>query len=202
MIKLVCFDLDGVLVDACEWHRIALNEALLEICNYEISLNDHYSIYNGLPTKIKLNMLAERGLIQKELIPIISQKKQFLTSKIIENYAKPREEKIELLQYLVDNSKILCCYTNSIRDSAFLMLEKTNILNYFRTILSNQDVEKPKPDPEGYLFLMNYYKIKPEETIIIEDSPTGFEAAYKSGAKVFKVNNADEVNLKLFKGFI
>ena len=30
MIKLVIFDMDGVLVDACEWHRIALNEALKE----------------------------------------------------------------------------------------------------------------------------------------------------------------------------
>lgn len=36
MIKLIIFDLDGVLVDACEWHRIALNLALKERCSYEI----------------------------------------------------------------------------------------------------------------------------------------------------------------------
>ena len=37
MLELVIFDLDGVLVDACEWHRVALNEALQEVCQYEIS---------------------------------------------------------------------------------------------------------------------------------------------------------------------
>ena len=202
MIKLVCFDLDGVLVDACEWHRLSLNEALLETCNYEIPLSEHYSTYNGLPTKVKLNMLAEKGIIQRELIPIINEKKQFITAKVIQNYAKPNQEKIDLLQTLVMSSKIVCCYTNSIRSSASLMLEKTKILSYFSTVLTNQDVSKPKPDPEGYLFLMNFYKIKPEETIIVEDSPTGFESAYKSKAKVFKVNGPDQVNLSLFKGFI
>ena len=35
-LKLVIFDLDGVLVDACEWHQRALNEALMEVCNYSI----------------------------------------------------------------------------------------------------------------------------------------------------------------------
>ena len=38
MHKMVIFDMDGVLVDACEWHRIALNEALQEVANYTISL--------------------------------------------------------------------------------------------------------------------------------------------------------------------
>ena len=51
MIKLVIFDLDGVLVNACEWHRIALNKALKEICDYEISLEDHYCTFNDIPTK-------------------------------------------------------------------------------------------------------------------------------------------------------
>ena len=41
MIKLVVFDLDGVLVDACEWHRVALNKALKALCDYEISLEEH-----------------------------------------------------------------------------------------------------------------------------------------------------------------
>ena len=54
MIELVIFDLDGVLVNACEWHRVALNEALIDVCDYEISLQDHYSTFNGIPTKKSL----------------------------------------------------------------------------------------------------------------------------------------------------
>ena len=66
MIKLVIFDLDGVLVNACEWHRVALNEALRDVCNYEISLEDHYSTFNGIPTKKKLDILKECGIIREE----------------------------------------------------------------------------------------------------------------------------------------
>ena len=49
MIKIIIFDLDGVLVDACEWHRLSLNAALKEIANFEISVDDHYANFNGLP---------------------------------------------------------------------------------------------------------------------------------------------------------
>ena len=59
--KLVIFDLDGVLVDACDWHRIALNRALKQACDYEISPEDHYSTFNGIPTRVKLQKLTEMG---------------------------------------------------------------------------------------------------------------------------------------------
>ena len=60
-IKLVIFDMDGVLVDACEWHKDALNAALLELCNYKISEEEYYSVFNGLPTKTKLQKLSGQG---------------------------------------------------------------------------------------------------------------------------------------------
>lgn len=202
MIKLIIFDLDGVLVDACEWHRLALNKALLKICNYEITLGDHYSIFNGLPTKVKLNMLVDKGIITPEKIDLVNEEKQRITEDIINSTAKPREEKTKLLKLLKDKSKIVCCYTNSIRSTANLILDKMHISEYFDKVVSNQDVIKSKPNPEGYIFLMNFYNIKPHDTIIVEDSPKGFEAAYLSGAKVFKVNNPDQVNTDLFEGFI
>lgn len=40
-ISCVMFDLDGVLVDACDWHYHALNRALQEVCSFEISRQDH-----------------------------------------------------------------------------------------------------------------------------------------------------------------
>ena len=62
MNKAVLFDLDGVLVDACDWHYEALNRALKQVSNYEISREDHTTTYNGLPTKRKLQMLADVGV--------------------------------------------------------------------------------------------------------------------------------------------
>lgn len=61
-IKAIIFDMDGVLIDAKEWHYEALNKAL-NLFGFEISRHDHLVTYDGLPTKRKLEMFSlEKGL--------------------------------------------------------------------------------------------------------------------------------------------
>ena len=197
-MSLIIFDLDGVIVDACEWHRIALNEALKRICGCEITLEEHYSVFNGIPTRVKLDKLAEMGRIDKSFHEPVYTLKQLLTVDIIEKNAKIRPEKQEMIKALRDSGATVACYTNSIRKTANLMLKKTGVLDMFDYVLTNQDVVKPKPDPEGYIFLMNHFQADPEDTYIIEDSPKGLAAAHASGANVIQVKNPDEVNIELF----
>ena len=196
---MVIFDLDGVLVDACEWHRIALNEALKEICGYKISLEDHYKVYNGIPTRKKLEILTSKKLVTLEQHELVYKSKQKKTIEIINKNATIRPEKQEIIKYLKESGIIVACYTNSIRKTATLMLEKTGILEMFEYILTNQDVTHPKPDPEGYNFLMKHFSISPARTLIFEDSPKGLAAAKSSGANVIQVSGPEEVNLKLIK---
>ena len=191
--------MDGVLVDACEWHRIALNEALKEVSNYEIPPEDHYNIFNGLPTKVKLNKLKELGIVKEESIQKIEDLKQEKTVEIINKLATKREEKIELIDYLKKNNIKVACYTNSIRLTAELMLQKTGVLDKLDLLVTNQDVKEPKPNPEGYIKCINHFNIRKENTIILEDSPKGLEAAKKSGALVVHVKNPEEVNKKIFE---
>ena len=204
MIKLVIFDLDGVLVDACEWHRVALNESLKEVANYEISFSDHYGIFNGLPTRVKLEKLTRLGVIEKNMHEKICNLKQEKTIKIIEKKSKVENEKIELIEWLKSQDIQVACFTNSIRKTANLMLKKAGIFEFLEEIVTNQDVENPKPSPEGYLKIMKNLNKKAHETLIIEDSPKGLEAAKASGSKVIEVKNATEVDVqlleKIFKG--
>jgi len=197
--KMIIFDLDGVLVDACEWHRLALNSALYKVSKYKISLEEHYDIFNGIPTKVKLNKLTDMGIIESKDHQLIYDYKQTYTIEMIENEAQIRQEKIDMLNTLSEKGYILTCYTNSIKKTAKLMLEKTGIYHLFAKIITNQDVRKPKPDPEGYNFLMSYYNIDKSETLIIEDSPKGIKAGKDSGANLIIVKDPDEVNIELFK---
>lgn len=199
MIKLVIFDMDGVLVDACEWHRIALNEALKEVCNYEISLEDHYKIFNGSPTKVKLKKLSESGIINDNLFEKIETIKQQKTIEIINNLAFERQEKVDLMKFLKTKNIKIACYTNSIRMTAELMLKKTGVFNYLDLLVTNQDVVNPKPNPEGYIFALHELKIAKDQAIIIEDSPKGLEAAKRSGVFYIQVNNTQEVTIELLK---
>ena len=156
-IKLVIFDLDGVLVDACEWHRVALNKALRKICDYEISLDDHYKIFNGIPTREKLAKLTSMGVIGDESHDEVYRMKQAITVETIRELAFRREEKVALLEHLREKGCYVACYTNSIRETATLMLDKTGVLEKLDYLLTNQDVESPKPDPEGYNFLVEKF---------------------------------------------
>jgi len=202
MIKLVVFDLDGVLVDACEWHRAALNKALKALCDYEISLEEHYSTFNGVPTKVKLQKLTEMNIISPEIHQEIYEKKQELTIEIIKQNAEHREEKVQMIKDLRFAGYYIACYTNSIRETALLMLEKTGVLEHLDILVTNQDVVKSKPDPEGYNFLINKFNASKNNVIIVEDSPKGLAAAYATGCTVIKVSGPDEVDIALFKEYI
>ena len=201
MIKLVIFDLDGVIVDACEWHRVALNKALKEVCDYEISLEDHYSIFNGIPTRVKLSKLSEMGIFEPEQHKKIYERKQQLTIDTIISLAPYRQEKVDLINYLRKKGCYIACYTNSIRETATLMLDKTGVLEHMDYLITNQDVEKAKPDPEGYNFLVEKFNLKKQKVLIIEDSPKGKQAAHASGCKVLEVENPNQVTIDKVKEY-
>lgn len=198
-LKLVIFDLDGVLVDACEWHRIALNEALRAVCDYEISLEEHKSTFNGIPTRAKLKKLTEMGKILGDCHEDVYRLKQDKTKKIIKNKSKIMQDKIQLISVLKERNLKVCCFTNSIRETAELMLSTAGILDMLDVLVTNQDVKNPKPDPEGYLKILDHFNISSDDTVIIEDSPKGIEAAIRSGCHVIGVRNAEDVNVELFK---
>tara|TARA_Y100001973_G_C5201776_1_gene338340 strand:- start:1774 stop:2424 length:651 start_codon:yes stop_codon:yes gene_type:complete len=198
-LKLVIFDLDGVLVDACEWHQRALNEALMEVCNYSIPPDEHESIFNGIPTRVKLKKLSKMGKISQDCHEEVYQTKQKKTKAIIQENSKIQPEKIKLIKDLKSRNLKVCCFTNSIRETAELMLSTCGILDLLDTVVTNQDVRLPKPSPEGYLKILSLYKVSPKDAIIIEDSPKGIEAAILSGCRVIGVGSALDVNLDLFK---
>ncbi|WP_244574490.1 HAD hydrolase-like protein [Cohaesibacter sp. ES.047] len=74
-IKAIIFDMDGVLIEAKDWHYEALNRALL-LFGYEISRFDHLTTYDGLPTRKKLEMLSAERNLPRSLHSFINEMKQ------------------------------------------------------------------------------------------------------------------------------
>ncbi len=57
--------MDGVLIDAKDWHYFALNKAL-GYFGYEITRDEHLTVFDGMPTREKLAILSrDKGLPQK-----------------------------------------------------------------------------------------------------------------------------------------
>lgn len=193
MIKLIAFDLDGVLIDACEIHYRALNKALKEVCNYDIPRIDHVEIYNGLPTKEKLSILTNKALIKlKDHVEIFRLKQEY-TYELTKESVKTDWQKIALMQRLYERNIKIACVSNAIRKTCYLLLEQLGVLEYVPLVVSNEDVVFNKPHPCPYIHVMRMLSVSPTDTLIVEDSPKGVESARNSGANVLVVKDSTEV---------
>ena len=193
MIKLVIFDLDGVLVEAKEIHYESLNEAINRVTNdpsVEIGWEEHLSIYDGRKTTQKLEMLTEKKGLDSSLHQEIWNVKQDITIEKLRQL-EIDQRLVEMFQKLSD-FKIACC-SNSIRKTVLTVLAKLGLMEYMDLIISNEDVGNSKPHPEMYWKAMSVMKVLPEETLIVEDSPPGLLAASRSRAHILRVNNPKDL---------
>jgi HAD superfamily hydrolase (TIGR01509 family) len=193
VIKAVLFDMDGVLIDAKDWHYEALNEAL-GLFGLEISRYDHLHTFDGLPTKVKLKMLAEQYYLPEQLHSFINQVKQQHTIMKVNERCHPMfEHEYALSRLHSEGYKIAVC-SNSIRNTIESMMDKSALTQYLDLIVSNEDVKKAKPDPEMYTTAINKFGLKPDECLVVEDNINGVEAGLASGAFVLKVETVHDVN--------
>ena len=189
MVKLIIFDLDGVLVEAKNIHFDALNKALGK---YAISWNEHLSTYDGLKTYQKLDMLSKEKDLPVDEHQHIWELKQKYTLQMLSNL-KPSNELQILMSKLVDDGYQIAVASNSIRKTVLTVLSKLGIMEYMDLVVSNEDVENSKPHPEMYWKAISKMKRLPEETLIIEDSPYGLLAAARSKSYILRVKNPKEV---------
>ena len=202
MIKLIIFDLDGVLVDARELHYKALNKALSSIDEkYVIQRDEHLSTYDGLSTIKKLNMLTKNKGLSKKLHNSVWGLKQEMTLKIIDGFFVDNRLQ-DMLRTFKSEGYIIACATNSIRETAKLQLIRKGFFEYIDFMYSNQDVKNPKPNAEMYLKCMIKAEVNPTETIIVEDSHIGRKGALSSGAHLCAVEDSNDVSYEKVKGVI
>ena len=195
MIKGIVFDMDGVLIEAKDWHYDALNRAL-KLFGFEISRFDHLTTYDGLPTRRKLEMLsAERGL-PVELHSFINEMKQTYTMEMVHTQCKPRFVHEYALSKLKAMDYKLGLASNSVRSTIEVMIQKAKLAQYLDVQMSAEDVTIGKPDPEIYIKAMEHLGIKPSECLIVEDNENGILAARASGAHVMVVKEVDDVNIE------
>ncbi len=191
-IKAVLFDMDGVLIDAKEWHYESLNKAL-GLFGTEISRYDHLVTFDGLPTRKKLEMLSLEGGFPRKLHGFVNELKQVYTMEIVYAKCKPVfHHQYALSRLKEDGYKIAVC-SNSVRNTIEIMMQKSNLMPFLEFFLSNQDVTHGKPHPEIYSKAIERLGLQPQECLIVEDNDNGIKAALASGAQLLQVDNVDDV---------
>lgn len=194
MNKLVIFDLDGVLIDSREMHYEALNRALSNVDEkYVIHREEHLSVYDGLPTSRKLNLLTERKGLPVDKHQQVWEDKQVETLNIFGKL----DHDYELMHYfkqLKNKGYQVAVASNSIRNTVKLVLLKLGLLEFIDYYMSNEDVHRNKPFPEMYWNCMTACNALPKDTVILEDSHIGRQGALDSGSHLIAIENRDHLN--------
>lgn len=203
MIKLVVFDLDGVLVDARELHYLAMNEALREVAGQDfiVQRDEHLSTYDGLPTRKKLTMLTHHKNLPSDMHNEIWKSKQQKTISLIDNMTIDHTM-CAILKKLKSEGYLIYVASNSVKKTIKMMLLRRGLMEYVDEYFSNEDVSKPKPSPEIYMKCMIHAGVSPRETLVIEDSHVGRRSAMESGAYLCPVSDMDDVTEEKIKEYI
>ena len=183
--KLAIFDLDGTLFDTKDVNYNAYQNAIKMIgIGTFIDYNDFCNLYNGKNYRDFLPKIIP-NTSEEQMKNIHNLKKD-----IYINYLD-KAKKNNLLFAVIQEMKksfFISIVTNASKKNVDDILEKFSVKDLFDLLITQEDIENPKPSADGFLKAMDYFNISKENTIIFEDSEIGIQAAINSGANYVKVS--------------
>ena len=147
-MKIIIFDFDGVILDSENSHFIAFNEGLKNH-NINISEDEYYSKYISLDDRgVITNVVNDKNIsvTNEEIDMIIKNKNDYFESRLIDN-SKLFPGVEELIIQLSKNF-VLSIGSGANRSEIIKTLKNNNIYDYFEIIVSADEVNNPKPNPE------------------------------------------------------
>ena len=179
--KLALFDLDGTLFSTNDVNWYAYKEAL---AHFGFAFEYDYWFRNCIGRHYK-DFLSDIGITDEPTLLEIHRLKKQAYKKYL-GHAKVNEHLFALIE-LMRPEYYLALVTTASRKNVEDILTAFDKMNVFDKRFTQEDFSKMKPDPEGYLKAMEHFNIRPEDTIIFEDSETGLAAAKASGAYYYGV---------------
>ncbi|SDG93677.1 beta-phosphoglucomutase [Flavobacterium omnivorum] len=175
--KAFIFDLDGVIVDTAKYHYLAWQKIAAEL-NIEFT-HEHNELLKGVSRVRSLDIILELGKVtasQEDKDRWLVQKNEDYLSYLVDMDASEILPGVfEILKFLKENNQPIAL--GSASKNARPILEKTGLLSYFDAVVDGNDVTNAKPDPEVFLMAAKLLNIKPEDSIVFEDSVAGVQAA-------------------------
>ena len=181
---LICVDLDGTLLDTVPANAASYRAALEEL---GFTVTDEYyaeRCNGGHYTRFLPPLMG--GAPSAADVERVHDRKKALYSDFLDA-VRPNTALMEILKTMRAAGHDLACVTTGSKQNATEVLEHFGLREWFGLIVTGEDVEKQKPDPEGYCRAMEQFRVTPTDTMIFEDSGIGLTAAKASGARVFRV---------------
>jgi HAD superfamily hydrolase (TIGR01509 family) len=186
--RLLIFDFDGTLADTSSLHAHAFAETLAP---FGIIVN--YSKLAGLKTADALLLCfadAKLATPETQTLTDLVEEKQRRVRTLINETLKPLPGVDEFLIWAKKQYSI-ALVTSGSRGTVELALNKLGWTGWFDPILFAEDVVHAKPNPEGFLRVLDMTGVAVEEALVFEDSEVGFKAAQAAGINFIDAQTLD-----------
>ena len=195
--ELVIFDMDGLMFDTERVYVEAMDYIGEKIGLGKLGyiVRKTLGMNRSSARKVWIDELGENydeEVINREIII-------YYTEYYKNNTVPVKDGLYELLEYLEENNYKIALASSSEKEIIIRHLKETNIDKYFSVIVSGEDFEVSKPNPDIYLKACELLKEEPKNCIALEDSKNGLLAAYNAGCKPVMIPDLYEAEEEIIK---
>lgn len=182
--KAILWDMDGVIVMSGEYHYEAYRELFGEI-GVPFNREQYFDELFGVRNWTIIRTVA--GDLPRDEIERLAERKEEKFRRIARGKIEALPGAKEMIQRASEAGLKQAIVSSTPRANIDLVLEELGLTDAFGTIVAEEDAEKGKPDPEGFLVAAERLGVKPAECVVIEDAPAGIEAGNAGGMRTIGV---------------
>jgi len=183
MIKAVIFDRDGVLIDS-EYTNVKAAELVFGEFGIELTEDEKRWIVGRHPLDYTIPLIKKYDF-DFDKYRALQREKYHQVLELTPVFDKT----IKLLKEIHKKGILIALCTSSNRVDSIKILERLGIKDLFTVLVTKEDYEKSKPNPEPYLVTAQKLGVKPTECLVVEDSEMGLKSALSAGMKCIVIFN-------------
>ena len=186
-MNYIIFDMDGVLLDSEPMHQEIIYETFqLEGIPFDKAYIQTLTGMSAFPMWEKVKRDAQRSESVEELIKF---HRDYFFKRLPEVKVPLVPHVKDVLEKFKNEGKHLSLASSSGRKLIDIFTQQTNIAHYFEVIMSGDDVQYSKPNPEIFLKVAQWYHLPATQFTVIEDSTNGVKAAKSANMQCIALQN-------------
>jgi beta-phosphoglucomutase len=202
--RAVIFDFNGTLSDDEPILARVFGEIFLAYLGWRMTDEEYYQRLAGRSDREIVEMaVAERAGRLEDNGPLVERllalrRERYLNLVAAESPVRP--ETRDLVTALAEAGHALGVVTGAQRTDVEFVLEHSGVGHHFGVVVTEEDVASGKPDPEGFLVAADRLGVRPEETVVLEDSVAGVRAAVAAGMRCIAVTGTHDAETLAAEG--
>ena len=182
MTSALIFDCDGTLTDSMPLHFICWRQTMLAH-GLEFSEDRFYAL-GGMPTSKIIAMLSQEQGVPVDVDSVAMQKEQAFIDRL--HTLEPIPQIVEIARQA--RGKLpMAVASGGYRDIIHQQLEVIGCGGWFDTVVSAEDTQRHKPEPDVFLEAARRLNVPPHLCTVYEDADLGVEAARRAGMQCVDV---------------